>query len=103
MPVMPSALRWRVLDAGRVAVRWRAGVNLRPWRKASAFHLLFAPSTRQNHPDQPGLFRVIVAHEWPSGSLRDGDYTIQVEAVDVRGNLARSGFPFTIANHGPPV
>ena len=102
MPVVPSALRWRVLRDTSPVLPWRAGVNLRPWRRQDAFHVVFAPATRQNHPNEPGLYRMIVAHDWPSGLLRNGAYRLQVEATDVRGNLARAAFPFTITNGEPP-
>jgi hypothetical protein len=102
MPVAPARLRWRVLRGTATVKPWKVGVNLFPFRDAAAFHLIYAPGTRQNHPGKPGLYRYFLAHDWASGTLPDGDYRLQVEAADKHGNLSRAAFPFHVGNHEPP-
>jgi hypothetical protein len=101
MPVAPSTLRWRILQGARAVKPWHVGANLKPFRLQNAFHLIYAPATRPNHPGQPGRFRYYLAHDWASGSLPNGDYRLQVEAADLHGNQVRAAFPFRIANGGP--
>jgi Peptidase family M23 len=103
MPVSPARLRWRVLRGDAMVKPWKVGMNLSLWRDAAAFHLLYAPGTRQNHPSKPGLYRYFLAHEWATGTLPDGAYRLQIEAADKHGNVSRATFPFVIGNHAPPV
>ena len=81
MPVAPALLRFRVVQNGKAVVPWRKGVDLRPFRKQDAFHLIYADDTTQNHPNKPGLFVYILAHDWNSALHPNGNYRIDVEAV----------------------
>ena len=62
------------------------------------FETVYATRTRQNRPNRPGTYRFYLARGWNSSSLRDGDYTIEVELSDSRGNRSRSSRAFTIAS-----
>jgi len=100
LPVTPARIRWRVR---------RGGLTVRPWRTPvdftkglvprEDFHQVYAPRTRQNRPGKPGLYRVFLAHTWSTTLFPDGNYRIEVEASDNRGNKGGLALPFTIANN----
>jgi hypothetical protein len=98
MPVAPARLRYRIVCAGRCVQPLRAGVDLRVFRKADAFHAVFGPETRQNHPNKPGFYCFNLAHDWNSAAFPNGTYRLEVQASDVHGNRATSALPFTIRN-----
>jgi hypothetical protein len=98
MPVSPVRLRWRIMQAGRVALRWRDGVDFRVHLANDGFRAVYAVGSRQNRPNRPGRYRYRLAHAWDSLSVSDGDYRIQIEALDSRDNSARAQLPFTVDN-----
>ena len=98
MPVAPARVRYRIFCAGRCVLPLRAGVDLRVFRQPAAFPLIYAPDTRQNHPDKPGHYCYILAHYWNSAAFADDSYLLEVEASDIHGNRAVSSLPFTIRN-----
>jgi Peptidase family M23 len=99
MPVTPAALRWRVLRGGKVVRRWHTPVDFRKSLiERELFPAVYAPGTRQNKPNKPGLYRFYVARGWTTSLLRNGLYRLQVEAFDQTGNKAVAALPFTIAN-----
>jgi hypothetical protein len=98
MPVAPARLRYRIICAGRCVQTLRAGVDLRTFRKADAFHVVYGPDTRQNHPNKPGHYTFNLARDWNSSAFANGRYRIEVEASDIHGNRATSALPFTIRN-----
>ena len=102
MPVSPAQVRFRIVRNGKAVVPWRFGVDLRTFRNADAFHVIFGPETRQNHPNKPGLYCYNLAHDWNTAKHPNGSYRIDVEAIDVHGNAARSNLTFTIQNGGIP-
>jgi hypothetical protein len=99
MPVTPACLRWRVLGGGKVVRPWHTPVDFRTrGLPQELFSVIFAPGTKQNHPNEPGTYRFFLAHGWTTSLLPNGPYRLEVEASDVSGNRARAGLPFTIAN-----
>ena len=103
MPVTPVLIRYRIVRFGKSVVPWRIGVDLRQFRQPDAFHVVFAPETRQNHPNKPGLYCYNLAHDWNSALHPNGSYRIDVEASDVHGNHARSNLTFSIGNGLQPL
>lgn len=98
-PVTPALLRWRVLEAGAVVIRWQVAYDFqRAVLRPTAFASVYADGTRMNHPGQPGYYCFYLAHSWRSTSLANGSYRLEVAASDMRGNLGLSLFPITIAN-----
>ncbi len=65
---------------------------------ADRFHDVYAPGTRQNRPNEPGLLRYYLARRLDSRSFENGGYRIDVEARDLHGNHARAHLPFHIRN-----
>jgi len=103
MPVTPVLIRYRIVRFGKSVVPWRIGVDLRQFRQPDAFHVVFAPETRQNHPNKPRLYCYNLAHDWNSALHPNGSYRIDVEASDVHGNHARSNLTFSIGNGLQPL
>lgn len=109
-PVTPALVRWRFLHGSHAVVPWRTAadfrVSFRPHVVGGSdtrFDSVYAPGTRQNHPNQPGLFRYWLARQLDTGRFADGAYDVEVEAADVRGNVRRRLFAVTIDNAHPPV
>ena len=102
MPVSPAQIRFRIVRFGKSVVPWRNGVDLRTFRTPDAFHVVFGPETRQNHPNRPGLYCYNLAHDWNSALHPNGSYRIDVEASDIHGNRARSNLTFSIVNGQAP-
>ncbi len=98
MPVAPARLRFRIMCAGRCVQPLRPGVDLRVFRKADAFPVVFGPDTRQNHPNKPGHYCFNLAHDWNSAAFANGSYLLEVQAADAHGNRATSALPFKIRN-----
>ena len=98
MPVAPARVRYRIFCRGECIVPLRPGIDLRVFRTPSAFHVIYGPDTRQNHPNRPGHYSFILAHDWNTATLADDRYLLEVEAADIHGNRAVSSLPFTIRN-----
>jgi hypothetical protein len=79
---MPAVVRWRV--AGE---RWQTVVDFRQnIPNASAFHTVYARTTRQNHANLAGLYRVRLASGTGISGVRGRE--VQVEVLDLSGNRA---------------
>jgi hypothetical protein len=92
-------VRWRVLHGTKVVRPWRTPVDFaQTLHPQSDFHRIYAPGTRQNHADRPGLYRFFLAHTWSTRLLADGNYHLEVEASDLNGNTGSLTQPFTLAN-----
>ncbi len=101
LPVMPAVVRWRLLDArARVVIGWRTTVDFRETiPPASEFDRVWTPTATQNHVRAPGRYRLYLATSPEMARLRLGSYTVQVAAVDTRGNAARASFPLVISSN----
>jgi len=98
-PVMPAVVRWRIRSGLTQATPWRTAIDFSTTiPPPSRFDALFAPWTRQNHAWRAGRYRVELAQDWDSRSLRDGRHTLEVEAIDTRGNVGRSSRTFSVSN-----
>jgi hypothetical protein len=102
-PVTPALVRWRLLHGTRAVVPWRTAADFRVSFRPDVvndsdvrFGKVYAPATRQNHPDQPGLFRYRLSRRLDTRRFPDGRYQIEVEATDVRGNTGRRRRSVTI-------
>jgi len=100
LPVTPARLRWRLLRGDEVVRPWHTPVDFRDTLlPQSAFDRIYAPGTRQNHAEKPGLYRFYLAHTWSTDLLGDGMYKLQVQAIDLAGNSGIRTQPFSIANN----
>jgi len=105
IPVTPALIRWRLAQGANDIVPWRIAADFRtsfaPDVVANSdlhFGDVYAPGTRQNHPNEPGLFRFWLARGFDTRSHPDGNYLLEVEAADVRGNASRGHLAVTFAN-----
>ena len=107
MPVTPALIRWRLMRAAQVVVPWQVAVDFRgsfhPIIQGSPasdvnFASVYAPDTTQNHPNEPGVFHFWVKRGFDTSSHPDGQYRLEVEASDIRGNARTGGLAVTFAN-----
>jgi hypothetical protein len=100
LPVTPARLRWRVLRGSETVRAWHTPVDFRDaLMPQAAYSRIYAPGTRQNHADAPGLYRFYLAHTWSTTLLPDGSYKLQAQAIDLAGNTATRTQAFTVANN----
>ena len=100
LPVTPALLRWRLLRGTEVVRPWHTPVDFRAsLLPKSAYGRIYAPGTRQNHADTPGLYRFYLARTWSTALLPDGNYKLQVQATDLAGNTGTRTQAFTLANN----
>jgi hypothetical protein len=107
MPVAPALVRWRLIRNARAVVPWRVAFDFRKslvpkiaGKPPSDVHFnkVYAPGTRQNHPNAPGLFRIWLERGFDTLPFPDGDYRLDVEAADIRGNASRGHLVLTLIN-----
>jgi hypothetical protein len=107
MPVTPALVRWRLVRNGHAFVPWRTASDFRTsfipkitGKPASDVHFgnVYAPRTRQNHPNTPGLYRIWLARGFDTQPFRDGDYRLDVEVADIRGNASRGHLALSLIN-----
>lgn len=100
MPVTPALVRWRVTSGRKVVRPWHTPIDFRSrLLPQELFRVVYAPGTKQNHPNKAGRYRFYVAHTWDTTKLPDGLYRIEVTAADLSGNKASSRLPFTVINN----
>ena len=99
-PVMPAVVRWRIRSGREEATPWRTAIDFTATiPPPSMFDAVFAPWTRQNHPWRSGRYRVLARRGTGTADRSaDGRHTLDVEAIDTRGNRGRSSTVFSIAN-----
>jgi hypothetical protein len=91
----PAELRWRLLRGHQEVKPWRTAVELgSDLLSARRFGAVYAPGTRQNRANRPGRYRFYLLRHWDVTALEPGDYRLEVEASDIRGNRALAALPF---------
>jgi hypothetical protein len=110
IPVTPALVRWRLVRDAKEVVPWRVAADFRSsfvpdvvGNSDLHFGDVYAPGTRQNHPNEPGLFRLWLARGLDTRPHPDGHYRLDVEAADVRGNASRGHLVLTFVNAQPGV
>jgi hypothetical protein len=107
MPVTPALIRWRLVRNAHAYVPWRVSNDFRKsfvpkiaGKPPSDVHFgdVYAPNTRQNKPNKPGLYRFWVARRFDTTPFPDGDYRLDVEAADTRGNASRGHLVINLVN-----
>jgi hypothetical protein len=105
IPVTPALIRWRLALGADEIVPWRVAADFRTsfapdvvGNSDRHFGDIYAPGTRQNHPNEPGLFRFWLARGFDTRAHPDGNYLLEVEAADVRGNASQRQLALTFAN-----
>ena len=107
MPVSLALVRWRLVRNAHAYVPWRVVSDFRTsfvpriaGKPPSDVHFgnVYAPGTRQNKPNKPGLYRFWLARKFDTRPFPDGDYRLDVEAADIRGNASRGHLVVTLVN-----
>jgi hypothetical protein len=99
LPLTPALVRWRLVGHAHEVVPWRVVADFRSTLlPPERFDSVYAPGTRQNHPNAPGLYRFWLARGFDTTRHPDGQYRVDVEAADVRGNASRGHLAVVIAN-----
>jgi hypothetical protein len=98
----PALIRWRLLTPGGEWEPWRTAVDFtsRLDRVGSFWHV-YMPGTYQNKPNRPGDYRFWLTHRLDTAVLANGTYWLQVEAIDLAGNVGSDQIPLTVEN--PPA
>lgn len=99
LPVTPALVRWRLVCAAREVVPWEVVADFRTTLPpAPHFVAVYALGTRQNHPNAAGLYRFLLARAFDTRRHPDGQYRLDVEAADIRGNASRGHLTLTLTN-----
>jgi hypothetical protein len=99
MPVMPAIVKWRLVGPKHIAGEWRTAVDFSSTiPHAGQFDVVYARWTRQNHPRQPGRFRLNLARDWDSRTGFNGSHLLEVVVIDTRGNRSVSSARFSVRN-----
>jgi hypothetical protein len=99
LPVTPAFVRWRLIRGGRAVVPWQVVADFRTTLlPAARYPQVYAAGTTQNHPNAAGLFRFLLARAFDTRRHPDGDYRLDVEAADIRGNASRKHLELTFTN-----
>jgi hypothetical protein len=107
MPVAPARIQWQLSQHGKVVIPWQLSVDF-----SSSFHpnvqgspasdinfdAIYTPDTTQNNPNQPGNFHFWLKRGFDTSPHPDGDYELQVQAIDIRQNTRTSQLAVTFAN-----
>jgi hypothetical protein len=102
LSVMPAEVRWRVTGPRGAGTRWATAVDYtKTIPDGASFGLVYAQWTRQNHPDQPGRYRVYLSHALSTDKLPNGLYRVEVEASDLCGNRSTSSAWLSLENGSP--
>jgi hypothetical protein len=97
--VTPALVRWRLVRGGRHVVPWRVVADFRTTLiPKSRFSAVYAAGTRQNHANEPGLYRFRLARGFDTREHRDGRYRLDVEVADIRGNASRGHLELVLVN-----
>lgn len=92
----PALVRWRI-DCGR----WATALDFRRTvPQPDAYDQVFAYHTHQNRPHRRGHYLIYLARDWDAGSVTSGRHSLQVVALDVRGNRASASISITVGRGG---
>jgi hypothetical protein len=101
LPVTPALVRWRLVRAAQEVVPWKVVADFRTTLlAASRFASVYAPGTTQNHPNKAGLYRFLLARAFDTRLHPNGEYRLDVEAADIRGNASRGHLALRLTNGG---
>jgi hypothetical protein len=99
LPVTPALVRWRLVRNARHVVPWRVVADFRTTLlPATRYRSVYARGTTQNHPNRAGRYRFALARGFDTRSHPDGEYRLDVEAADIRGNASRGHRTIVLAN-----
>jgi hypothetical protein len=95
------------MHATQTVVAWQIAIDHRNSFKPNVqgdpasdvnFATLYAPDTTQNNPNAPGVFHFWLKRGFDTSRYANGDYLLEVEVSDVRGNPNVGKLTVTFAN-----
>ena len=87
------------MKEGNAVVPWQTAADFRSTLlPPSTFSSVYSPRTRQNHAHEPGLYCFFLRKGWDVRSLAAGEYALEVNAEDTRGNGSLATLPLRV-NH----
>lgn len=108
LPVAPAFVQWSMARVGgKVVVPWRTAADFRTTLPPNAQFLgTYAKGTYENSPrfgraqyaGMPGRYVFLLAGNFDTTSVANGNYTVSVRAADVRGNSTVSTRRINILN-----
>ena len=98
MPVAPARLRYRIFCAGRCVLPLRPASTCACSASPTRSMPIYAPDTRQNHPNKPGRYSFILAPTGTPPRSRTTRYLLEVQASDPRQPRRPRRSPFKIRN-----
>ena len=102
LPVAPALIRWRILSGEKVVRDWETAVDFRGLLPpAWEFDRVYAPSTHENGPNEPGRYRFYLARAWDANQLPNGDYELDVSVSDTAANTTTMIVPFSVIDWIP--
>jgi murein DD-endopeptidase MepM/ murein hydrolase activator NlpD len=98
--LVPSLVRWRLIaDNGDPPGPWRTVADFRSrLEPESAFSRIYAPGTYQNKPNRPGDYRFWLTASLDTTSLPNGNYWVDVQALNLAGGVGEDELAITVAN-----
>jgi hypothetical protein len=109
LPVTPARIRWRLTRNSKTVVPWRVVFDhrssFRPHVQGAPpgdtnFASVYTPDTTQNKPNIPGNYHFWLTRRFNTNDYPDGNYRLEVEASDVRGNPRTAALEVTFDNAG---
>jgi Peptidase family M23 len=94
---VPALIRWRLTGPDGAILPWQTAVDFRlRCLRPSLFPTVYAPDTRQNRMGVTGYYAFWLDRDLDASAFEPGDYRIDVQATDIRGNTGTGTFAFTI-------
>ncbi len=95
----PALLRWRLIAPDGTTTPWRVAVDFRnALPPTAAFSSIYAPGTWQNKGPRQGEYRFWLTRAFDTTTLANGTYWVEVQAVDLAGNVGTDETAITISN-----
>jgi hypothetical protein len=95
----PTLVRWRLVQGQNTIRQWETAVDFRTFLlPTNLFDFVYAPTTFQNKAGRRGRYDFYLAHSFDTGTLANGSYVLQVDALDDQENKGQASFAFTVTN-----
>jgi hypothetical protein len=94
----PAFLRWRLIRPGGEWEPWRVAVDFTRLLPASSYWSTYMPGSYQNKPNRPGDYKLWLTRSFDTAGMPNGTYWLQVDALDLAGNVGSDEIPLTIEN-----
>jgi hypothetical protein len=102
--LVPTLIRWRLLDGTTAISGWREVVDFRSFIPPNRlFGEVYAPGTASNAPNRAGHYLFYLARGWDPDTLPAGTYVVQVQVLGSRGAVATAAANLTVPGESAAV